>query len=320
MEIDRRILRVCTVVLVGVLVLRLVGGNLSGRGAQEDLMSALLFLQTGRVVRLADKIEQEPEPTQPVPVETVLQPVVFTALDGESIRVNSYSGDAVDMQTLLQKPLNWSLKGEEPTVLIVHTHASESYTNTEGYSESSEYRTLDEAYNMVSIGAYLAQLLEAEGIHVVHDRTLHDYPSYNGSYEQSRNSVKSYLEMYPSITLVLDLHRDAMVDGMGNQIGYTVDTGQQPAAKLMLVVGAWNDNWQENMALAGKLHSQLEKLCPEICRPICLRSSRFNQDLSAGSLLIEVGAAGNTRQEALRSAEILAEAILSLSAGAVYIN
>lgn len=320
MEIDRRILRVCTVVLVGVLVLRLVGGNLSGRGAQEDLMSALLFLQTGRVVRLADKIEQVPEPTQPVPVETVLQPVVFTALDGESIRVNSYSGDTVDMQTLLQKPLNWSLKGEEPTVLIVHTHASESYTNTEGYSESSEYRTLDEAYNMVSIGAYLAQLLEAEGIHVVHDRTLHDYPSYNGSYEQSRNSVKSYLEMYPSITLVLDLHRDAMVDGMGNQIGYTVDTGQQPAAKLMLVVGAWNDNWQENMALAGKLHSQLEKLCPEICRPICLRSSRFNQDLSAGSLLIEVGAAGNTRQEALRSAEILAEAILSLSAGAVYIN
>ena len=317
---DRRILRVCTVVLVGVLVLRLVGGSLFGNGQPEDLVSALLFLQTGRVVRLADKIEKEMDPTQPVPVEMAVQPVIFTAQDGDTVRVNSYSGDAVDMQKLLQTPLDWSLKGEEPTVLIVHTHASESYTNTEGYQESSEYRTLEEAYNMVSVGAYLAQLLEAEGIHVVHDRTLHDYPSYNGSYEQSRNSVKAYLEMYPSISLVLDLHRDAMVDGTGNQIGYTVDAGQQPAAKLMLVVGAWNDNWQENMALAGKLHSQLEKLCPEICRPICLRSSRFNQDLSAGSLLIEVGAAGNTRQEALRSAEILAEAIVSLSSGAVYIN
>ena len=75
--------------------------------------------------------------------------------------------------------------------------------------------------------------------------------------------------------------------------------------------------WQENMSLAVKLHAQLEKTCPGICRPISLRSQRFNQDLSTGALSIEVGAAGNTRQEALGGAEILAQAIIALSRGTV---
>jgi len=315
MDIDRRILQICTAVLLGAVILRLLSGpvgTMVHNMDMADVASALLFLQTGRVVRLVDTpqdhIPEETQPTQPQKEA----PWVFTPADAGLVTCSGCDG--ADIEQLLSKPLDW----EDPGVLILHTHATESYTNTEGYTESSDYRTLDEGYNMLSVGAYLAELLQAKEMEVYHDLTLHDYPSYNGSYENSRKTAQAYLQEDPSIGLVLDLHRDAMVDSQGNQIGYTVDTDSGKAAKVMLVVGVWNDNWQENLALAVKLHARLEQLCPGICRPISLRNSRFNQDLSAGSLLIEVGAAGNTRQEALRSAEILAEAITSLSAGAVY--
>lgn len=322
MEFDRRIIQICTAVLLGAVILRLLSGpvgRLTRDVDTEDIASALMFLQTGRVVRLAQTPQTATEPSQTEPTEPAQdQPVVFSPEDAQLIACNSYSGDTVDTAALLTQPLQWNLKTDEPGVLILHSHATESYTKTEDYSESSEYRTLNESYNMISVGDHLTQLLEAEGITVLHDRQFHDYPSYNGSYEQSRTAAQAYLQENPSIQLVLDLHRDAMVDSLGNQIGYTVDTDSGKAAKVMLVVGAWNENWQENMALAVKLQARLEQLCPGICRPISLRSSRFNQDLSAGALLIEVGAAGNTRQEALRATEILAEAISSLAYGAVY--
>jgi len=322
MDNDRRILQICTAVLLGAVILRLLSGPL-GTAAQNtdmtDIASALLFLQTGRVVRLVNSCETIPEETQSEPTQPQPSaPVVFTPEDALLVSCNSYSGDSVDIQAMLAQPLSWDLKTNAPGVLILHSHATESYTKTENYTESSEYRTLNENYNMISIGDYLTQLLQTQGIGVVHDRQLHDHPSYNGSYEQSRMAAQTHLQENPSIALVLDLHRDAMVDSLGNQIGYTVDTDAGTAAKVMLVVGAWNDNWQENMALAVKLYARLEQICPGICRPISLRTSRFNQDLSSGSLLIEVGAAGNTRAEALRATEILAEAIISLSAGAVY--
>jgi len=120
--------------------------------------------------------------------------------------------------------------------------------------------------------------------------------------------------------MVLDIHRDAAEDGSGEQINYTVQTDKGESAKLMLVVGTdagglEHPLWQENMALAVKLHAQLQKANPDICRPISFRASRFNQDLSPGALLVEVGAAGNTRQQALVAAEILAEEILGLAKG-----
>lgn len=322
MDYHRRIIQLSATVLLGAVILRLLG-NATGNPLQlkdpQDLASALVFLHTGRMVKTVDMPPTEPEPTEPAPTQPPEPvPAVFTPEDIRRISCNSYSGDTVDVSALLQQPLTWDLRSDSPSVLILHAHATESYTKTEEYSESTQYRTLNENYNMVSIGAHLAQLLEAQNIGVVHSREFHDNPSYNGSYERSRATAQEHLAQAPSICLILDLHRDAMVDSLGNQIGYTVETPQGEAAKVMLVVGAWNDHWQENMALAVKLHAKLEQLCPGICRPISLRTSRFNQDLSDGALLIEVGAAGNTRQEALRATEILADAIIALSAGAVY--
>ena len=173
---------------------------------------------------------------------------------------------------------------------------------------------------MVSIGDHVAELLEAGGISVLHDRALHDSPSYDASYNNSRASAQNYLKAFPSIKLVLDLHRDSYEDEEGNQIVRTVFSEGNTLAQLMFVVGTdyggyTHPQWQENFALALKLQTQLEKLCPGICRSINLRSQRFNQDLSTGALLVEVGASGNTRQEALLAAEVLAEGILSLAHG-----
>ena len=318
MDNDRRILHICTAVLVGAVVLRLLVGplGLEAKGVDKgDIATALLFLQTGRVARLADVEEESTQPSEaPPPLPKAAEPVVFTTADVQGILCNNYTGVELDVQALMAEPLPW----EQPRVLILHSHATESYTRTEDYTESSEYRTLNEAYNMVSIGQLVTRRLEEAGFTVTHDRTLHDHPSYDGSYEASRQTAQTWLEADPSIGMILDLHRDAMVDSLGNQIGDTVQTDGGAAAKIMLVIGTWNENWRENMAVAVKLQARLEQLCPGICRPISLRGSRFNQDLSAGALLIEVGAAGNDRQEALRAAEILAEAIASLSAGTVY--
>jgi stage II sporulation protein P len=173
---------------------------------------------------------------------------------------------------------------------------------------------------MISVGAHLARLLEAGGIRVIQDTAIHDAYSYSQAYFNSRKSMEDYLKEYPSIRLVLDLHRDAIEDAGGNQIAQTVFSNGTVLAPLMLVVGTnyggyIHPEWRENLALALKLQTQLEGICPGICRDISLRSDRFNQDLSTGALLVEVGASGNTREQALRAVEMLAQGILSLAHG-----
>ena len=187
--------------------------------------------------------------------------------------------------------------------------------------ESSPYRTLDERYNMISIGDRVAEVLEAGGIQVIHDRSAHDHPSYNDAYDNARTAIQNCLAENPQIVLVLDLHRDALEDGEGDQVYRSVTIQGEETANLMLVMGSdtWSlpyPNWEENLALAVKLQAQLEQRYPGLCRPVKLVDSRYNQDLCPGALLVEVGMAGNTHDEALRAAELLAEGILSLAGGA----
>ena len=121
-------------------------------------------------------------------------------------------------------------------------------------------------------------------------------------------------QQYPTIRLVLDLHRDASGTGQ-KQLRTAATVAGQTVAQLMLVMGTNYDTWQENFSLAAKLHAQLERQAPGITRPINLRASRFNQDLCPGALLVEVGAAGNTHGEAMLAAEELAKAIVALAKG-----
>ncbi len=285
--------------------------------SQPEVASALLFLETGRLLRA---VPEEAVQAEKEPVEGLTLPV-FSPQDADLVAVNPVCGYDTDLTAWLAEPLSWKLKKDKPTVLIVHSHGTESYKNTEDYAEYTAYRTRDKDYNVVSIGAEIKKALEAGGISVLHDTTCHDDPSYTAAYSNSRKSVQAYLEEYPSIEIVLDIHRDSVENKDGKQVRYAVKTPEGTSAKLMLVVGTdanglKHPNWPENMAFAVKLHALLEKSTPGICRPISFRKQRFNQDLSPGALIVEVGSAGNTRQEALLAGKILAEAILQLSSGA----
>ena len=328
MDIEKWSLRVGAMALAVAVLFRLGSAGVFQSAVQAlatpETLAAVMFLESGRVVRLAP--EEEPRPSEAVEEEQeILQnavaQAVFAEADAGLVEVNSYCGYEADVPAMILKPLSWNLQQEKPTVLIVHSHGSESYKNTEGYEESSAYRTLDTDYNMISIGEELKKVLEAGGISVIHDTTMHDQPSYSASYSQSRKSVKEYLKEYPSICFVLDLHRDAVENKSGQQVAVTAKYNGTTAAQLMLVVGTdvrlSHPDWPENMSLAVKVHAQLEKNFPGICRPISFRSQRFNQDLSPGALLVEVGSAGNTRQQALEAARVLGQTILELSRGAV---
>ena len=227
-----------------------------------------------------------------------------------------------DIESLLLSDLDWDLTDGRPAVLIVHTHATESYLQTPEarYEASGLFRTLDERYNLVSIGDEVARVLTEHGISVIHDRSFHDYPSYNGSYVSARESIAQYLARYPSIRMVLDLHRDASSSGPENPMTTHATVAGQSSAQLMMVIGTdyagnYHPNWQTNLALALKLTSQLEDIAPGITRPVYLRQERFNMDMTPGSLLVEVGAVGNTHEEAMIAANILAQGIISLAKG-----
>ena len=317
---------ICTLVLA--VVLR--GASSVGLLPMQngDMLSFLVYLQTGRVVRYPDApAPQTPiatTPTTPAPSQPPSpQPVgiQLTAEDADAVKLNDLVDYNPDVQALLLSTLSWDLTGSEPTVLILHTHATESYTQQPGeiYEESSNYRTLNASYNMLSIGEELASVLTAGGISVLHDRTLHDYPSYTGSYDHARQTIRAYLQAYPSITMVIDLHRDAMDLNTDPQLTTLATVNGNNSAQLMLVAGTDHNvsytGWKTNLSLGVKLTAVLEKMYPGITRPIQLRAQRFNLDMTPGSLLVEVGANGDTHQEAITAVRALGAAILAMAQG-----
>ncbi|MBE6957528.1 MAG: hypothetical protein E7447_00045 [Ruminococcaceae bacterium] len=292
----------------------------------EAFLSFLVYLQTGRLVRYSDSpATTVPPTTAPKPSLPVPQPskgLQFTAADANNVEFYDFTAIGPDLNALLLQPLDWTLTGEDPTVLILHTHATESYTRQEGeiYEESSAYRTFNASYNMLSIGEELTRVLESGGISVLHDRTLHDYPSYSGSYDHARKTIKAYLEAFPSIRMVIDLHRDALDLGADTQLTTSATVGTEKSAQLMLIAGsdrnASHPNWQENLGLSVKLTAILEKMYPGITRPLQLRQQRFNLDMTTGSILVEVGANGDSHTAAIVAVRALGAGILALAHGA----
>lgn len=309
MKLEEKTLRFGAAILLAAIILRVLAPiNFTYLFSKDGFISTMLVLSTGRW------IERQEDTKSPQPEENEPLQAVFSLQELTSVSLDNPQGFVVDLQQALCTSLSWKLAADEPTVLIVHSHGSEAFAN------APNWRSEDENTNMVSIGAQVATLLEEAGIGVIHDRNAHDLPSYNAAYASSRAAIESYLDRYPSIQLVLDLHRDAAADRNGNQIGYTANYNGQAAATMMLVVSAYDYNaggtaWQRNLAFATKLQLQLEQLCPGICRPLALRVFDFSQDISPTGLLIEMGFAGNKQEEALRAAKLLADAIIALQHG-----
>lgn len=325
MEHKRRSIRWGAAVLVFALILRFGGGitTASARQLRRPQVVQNMLLRRVQGGMQASPVETPtlPQPTQPAPVELPTFSAASLAL--VTMRYASGCKYRPDLEALMRSQLCWDLDQGEPTVLIVHTHGLESFTKTAGqqYTECGNYRTRETEYNMVAVGDALAQKLESAGICVIHDRTMHDDPSYSKAYEQSRKAVQHYLEQYPSIQLVLDLHRDAATYADGSQYATSVTVNGEKIAQLMLVMGTdasgmAHPHWQENLSVALKVLAQLEMQAPGITRTTTLRTSRYNQDLHSAMLLVEVGSAGNTLQQALAAVEILADALIALKNGA----
>jgi stage II sporulation protein P len=215
----------------------------------------------------------------------------------------------------LQVPFAAELVDETPQILILHTHGSEAYTPAEedGIVWSGDHRTTDSRYNVVKVGDEMAEVFGQAGISVLHDRTLYDYPSYTGAYDRSLAAIQSYLAQYPSIRFILDVHRDAIEDGEGNQYKVVSEIdGVGTAAQLSIVVGSDGSgldhpNWLENLRLAVAIQEEALDKYPTLMRPVLLRNSRYNQHATTGSLLVEVGAAGNSPEEAALAGRLFAE-------------
>ena len=202
------------------------------------------------------------------------------------------------------------------SVLIVHTHTTESYTPSEKfpYSPTDTDRTTDKNFNMVNIGKEIEKTLKSHGIKVYHDTAINDYPSYNGSYNRSSSNVSNHIKNDPSIKIVLDVHRDAIEKKGGGKVKYTAKTDSGDAAKIMLVVGSnlsglEHKNWEQNMSFAYQLQQHITSLYPDLMRPINFRTQRFNQQLAPAAIIVEVGTNGNTMDEALLGARYFAEGL-----------
>ena len=219
---------------------------------------------------------------------------------GAGVIKNSTSLSDEEAQQYLEAENPVQIDSDGPQVLIMHTHATESFEpyDADTYDTRHTWRTTDNTQNIVAAGEVMAEAIRSYGIEVLHDETQHDYPSYNGSYERSAVTVQDYLEKYPSIKVVLDVHRDA-VQRDTTLVKPVTEIDGRKAAQLMIIAGCDDGtmdmpNWSKNFRFAAGMQDAIESRYPSLTRPVFFCYRKYNQDLTTGSLLIEIGSHGNT--------------------------
>ena len=201
---------------------------------------------------------------------------------------------------------------DNKNVIIFHTHTCESYTQTENcrYEESGNYRTTNLEYSVSKVGDELGKYLTNYGFNVIHNKTYHDYPAYNGSYGRSLKTVSDILSKNKA-NIIIDLHRDAMND---ETYAPKVKIGDEYVSQIMFVIGTdgsglKHDNWKQNLEFAIKVQQKGNELYPGLFKPIILRNARYNQNLSSEAVIVEFGATGNTLEEATGASKYLAKVL-----------
>lgn len=279
----------------------------------EGRVSAIIGGYTMLVPELNPPKEAEEETVSPTPAPTgeASAPAVYEQTARTVLEIKNQSGKEADADRLVSEPLCYTVEKAPAQVLIVHTHTTESYFEQD--------RSVDENKNMTAVGEVIAKRLEESGIGVIHDTTVHDYPSYSGAYTRSCATVKKQIEAHPEIKIVLDVHRDAVSTADGRKLKLCTEIDGEKTAQIMFVVGTdaqlEHAFWQENLKLALKIQRKANELYPTLMRPINLRAQRFNQQLSRGAVIIEVGTNGNTMEEAKKGALLVADAAAKVLCG-----
>lgn len=237
----------------------------------------------------------------------------------DNITVRNTTDYDLDVESLLDSDLPFTLEdNHEVQVLVYHTHTCERYLteDTGVYYDDYYPRSTDGDLGVVAVGERLVETLKEHGIGAVHDTTLHDYPSYEGSYARSWETICAYGEKYPSIKVTIDLHRDAMTADDGTKYKPTFTYDGQKASQIMIMAGydteGGFDFWDENLIFATQLQKKCEDLFPDMTRPLNFGEYTYNMNYNNGSLLIEVGTDANTVEESCRSGEYLGRALAAL--------
>ncbi len=267
---------------------------------------------------------QNPENPEPIPKE-YQAPIIEETMSGQAkIGFPSYGAGLIKNNTalsdeeiiaIMEQKHELAISAEGPQVLIYHTHATESYEpyDSDSYDTRHTWRSTNESENMIAVGKAMCAAIEAHGIQVVHDHTLHDYPSYNGSYERSATTIESYLEQYPSICVALDIHRDA-IQREDTLVKPVATINGMKTAQLMVIAG-YDDGslnipyWQDNLRFGARLQNEMESRYPGLCRPLFFTGRKYNQHLTNASLLFEIGSHGNTLEESIRCGQLAGDAI-----------
>ena len=231
------------------------------------------------------------------------------------IYVRNHTTHEINIEALLAEPLRFDPAADgQPTVLILHTHGTESFEPCADYwyENADNYRSTDKNLNITRVGREVAAVFEARGIRVVHSLEFHDYPSFRGSYGRSLDTARRYLEAYPEIQIIFDIHRDAITNASGQYVRTMAEIEGYDSAQVMLVVGTDHagldhPDWRENLKFALQLQAAMVDFHPTFARPLSLREERFNAHLAPGAVLIEIGTCANTLQEALTASRFFAE-------------
>lgn len=251
-------------------------------------------------------------------------PVVETAVNNGNmsygnLSVRNTTSYTPDLEALLGAELPFSLEDNHTVqVLIYHTHTCESYLDEDSgvYYESFYPRSTDPSQGVIAVGDAIVEMLKARGIGAVHDTTLHDYPSYEGSYGRSWQTISDYREKYPGIKVTIDIHRDSMTSDDGTKYKPTFTYQGKKAAQIMIMTGYDEGGdfpfWDENLIFAVRLQQRCEDMYPGMTRPLNFGEFTYNMNFNNGSLLIEVGTDANTVEEAARSGEFLGNALSSV--------
>jgi stage II sporulation protein P len=220
----------------------------------------------------------------------------------------------LDIEKLLTQGADLTIDDmSQPTILVYHSHTTESYTllDVGYYTESLDLRSDDNAKNMVRVGDELVKYLELQGFNVIHDTEIHD-TDYSGAYDSSRASVEKYLEEYPSIEITIDVHRDDITYDNNTKVKPTAVINGKKAARMMIIAGAEYGsvtnypNWEYNLRFDIAIQNKLSEMYDGLMRPILFSERKYNMFETKNSFLLEIGTDGNTLDEACYSARLFA--------------
>lgn len=222
-----------------------------------------------------------------------------------------------NIEELLKQKADLSIQDiSKPTILVYHSHTTESYTLLDAgyYTESLDLRSKDNAKNMVRVGDELVKYLELQGFKVIHDTDIHD-ENYSGAYESSRKNIEKYLEEYPSIEITIDVHRDDITYDNNTKVKPTATINGKKAARMMIIAGAEYGsvesypNWEYNLRFDLAVQNKVEEMYSGLMRPMLFAERKYNMFETKNSFLLEVGTDGNTLDEACYSARLFATAL-----------